>query len=122
LLLVYAARHEVEAEEAVGPEVVEEAPGLVVAVAEAGVGKVGLDGGEGLPLLDPIVGGVVVLLGFGLVAGEVGDLCCGFEADDAFQREVGLVGEFAGEVVWIMSVVCLLILDGNSFTHQWRFG
>ena len=90
--VVHVLRDQAEVELFVAVEVVQVAVGVVHAVGERGVGRVGvLRDAEGLPLGDVVVGDGGVVVCVGGVAGEVGDDGHGFDADDAFEGEVGLV-------------------------------
>ncbi len=100
LHVVDGLRDEVEAELAVRVQVVQEAEGVVGAVVEGRVWRVGVvRDAEVLPLGDVAVGDGGVVGAVGGVAGEVGDDGHGFDANHAFEGQVGLVGEGASEVV-----------------------
>lgn len=93
-----ARRHDVELEEAVRVDVVQEPVRGPPLVGEQRVSARRVDG-EVLPLPD-VVGrraGEVLRVGGG--ADDAGDLRHGLDADDAFDGEVGLVDELAGEIV-----------------------
>jgi len=100
LHFVDGARDEGCVEEGVGVEVVEEAVGVGVVVGEGGVRRGGsaVDA-EVLPVGDVGGGGVEIFRDVVRVGSEVCDAAHGADGNDAFEGEVSLVGEGAGEVV-----------------------
>lgn len=92
--------HERGVDEAVVVEVVQEAVGRGVVVGQDGVLGVvcGVDA-EGLPLCDVVVRDGGVVCGVCVLADAGCDLGGCFEADDAFEGQVGLVGKVPCEVV-----------------------
>lgn len=100
MLLVDPLGHDVRVHEPVVVQIIQEAVGGAVVVREHRVGGISRGvGAESFPLSDVVRGyGGEVLRVAGL-AYQGGDARHGGYADDAFEGEVGLVFEVAGEVV-----------------------
>ena len=100
LHVVDALGHDVQGEELVRVDVVQQAVRGAPFVGEQRVAAGRVDGVV-FPLSDVGGGGGGEVLRVGGGAGDGGDGGHGLEADDAFDGEVGLVDELAGEVVWV---------------------
>jgi hypothetical protein len=115
--IVHALRHQSQSQLLVHEQVVQQTPGGVLAVAESRMRRVGVESEtQCLPFGNVVVGdGRVVCSRVG-VAGAVCDLGHGFDSEDAFEGEVGLVS-----VRWEMISGFLTInehLDGSAFLRE----
>ena len=119
LHVVDALGNDVETEELVRVDVVEQAVGGAPLVGEQRVSAGRVDG-EVLPLLDVVGRGGGEVLGVGGGAGDGGNRGHGLDADDAFDGEVRLVDELAGEVVYVLVLVLGHVSGVVRFfiTHQ----
>jgi hypothetical protein len=75
---------------------------------------------QGLPFVDVVVGDGRVVCSRGGVAGAVGDGSHGFDAEDAFEGEVGLVSGVLGSILSLSLVLgrWMVFFQGGRFLRE----